>query len=345
MKFDTFEKGKPLLYLPEITERAGPYKVFFLFITEDYHKKGSYAKVVVCKTVDLLSICNTIGEFRQIQKEREDVLFNGDYKFVIDLNCLKEYDERELFVYEKMYLFLLEREEKYKRYLKNSYYFRRDEPDLFYSPFFSRLKRNCCFYKVRFCLRCAALFLKRCSKVIICPIIFLCDLIRNNYESFNAYMDYKARLTDYDNYTKRSKMLFFARGEKEFEREKEELEKKYHETKEKYINSTLGNFNLFVATIGLIFSIIINIFLVYTNSKEKEQMNYQIDKLHSENNITQQDIIRLETSLEQTRKEMEDKIENKDEIIDILKKELEILDHYNEKLIELKQIELKQQER
>ena len=146
MKFDTFTKGKKLLYLPEITEKTVPYEVFFMFITEDYYKSGSYAKIVVCKNESSLNICNNIEEFRCKQKEQEDLYFNDDYKFIVDLNTLKEFNDKLKFEYEKLYLFILTKDELYRKLLKKSYLFRKDEPSLFFSPFFSGLKKVYFFY-------------------------------------------------------------------------------------------------------------------------------------------------------------------------------------------------------
>jgi len=285
--------------------------------------------VVVCRNETSLDICDTIDEFRCKQGENEELLFNNDYKFIVDLNSLKEFSEKTQATYEKLYLFLLENEEKYRKLLNKSFLFRKDEPDLFYSPFFSNLKKVHYFFQVRFFIKCLFLRIKKIGK-IFGPIIFLFDLVENNYQSFNTYMDYKSRLADYNKKSMKSQILFYAQSEKGFEKSKAEIENKFNQAKENYLNSTLNNFNLFVAIIGLIISIFINILLVNINNNERSMMQNTLDELRKENIDIKQSVSDLDFLLNQHQIE----INRKDELITILRNEIEIFIKLSDREVE-----------
>ena len=285
--------------------------------------------MVVCRNETSLDICDTIDEFRCKQGENEELLFNNDYKFIVDLNSLKEFSEKTQATYEKLYLFLLENEEKYRKLLNKSFLFRKDEPDLFYSPFFSNLKKVHYFFQVRFFIKCLFLRIKKIGK-IFGPIIFLFDLVENNYQSFNTYMDYKSRLADYNKKSMKSQILFYAQSEKGFEKSKAEIENKFNQAKENYLNSTLNNFNLFVAIIGLIISIFINILLVNINNNERSMMQNTLDELRKENIDIKQSVSDLDFLLNQHQIE----INRKDELITILRNEIEIFIKLSDREVE-----------
>lgn len=272
MKFDKMQKGKELLYLPNIDDREGPRKVFFLFQTEDFYSTTTSAKIILTTEQNECTRLLNLDQFRQEQQISVDFNDDNKYIFIFDLNTIGKYTKRRLLKTILFYVFLLKWEKTYKSLERWSNIFNISEPTLFYSTFFIVIRKRNMFRKTLFVLRCLYLCMKGVFKYLIAyPVIFVFDTVKLTFET---YSDYRKSITDKKYYELKSmsaKMAYLSIGKDEFEKQKTNNEEIFKKAKEKYLSSNMAFITIMLAFIGILISQIIS-------TNKENDANNQIEK-------------------------------------------------------------------
>lgn len=282
MKFGKLEIGHPLLYLPEISDRIGPRKVYFLYKTEDYDSKSVSAKIITTTSQEAISNLPNIATFREEQRSNIDFNIDSKYILVFDFNSIHKYSESSLRRYIVLYDFSLRRESIYKRLEKWAKPFSEDDPTLFYSKFVGRLKKVKFFGRSRFYIRCAYLGIKGILKYLAYPFIFLFDLLVLTFDTYSKYRKSISERRQYSKKSMRSKMAYLGLGEKAFNEERAKKDAALDQAKTKYLNTNIAFLTLIIALLGLIASQIID---ALDNSSSKailEVKNAKVEQLQDE---------------------------------------------------------------
>ena len=330
MNFEKMKKGTELIKLPDYYHHNFPFKIYFLFLTEDYGKKG-YAQIVVTTKID---ICNKYNSISELRKDGDIVFFNPDIIFIIDLTEIKKHSEYLLKVYNSFDCFIKKNMKVFNAVMKWAYPFQGENYSMLNS-FYIRTIKVCPFiFRIRFIITNIINIIIGAIKYLLFIPIFVFDIFKY---SFRNYINYKKEKNEYENLKKYAYVIAYP-DTSEIKKQEiiEEARKKLDIVKVEYLNSNNVLLTLLISIVGIIIALWIsykqienismkNEILMKTNNEntiEIEKLNHEIINLKiidNKMNITKlkDEEQRLNSIIEVNNKLLKEKIDELEKKIQI----------------------------
>jgi hypothetical protein len=317
MNFKLIRKGKELIKLPDYFHHHYPFKVYFLFPTEDYGKKG-YAQIVVTKNIE---ICNKYSTIAELRNDFDTTCFDRDIIFIVDICEIRKYSENLLNTYCSFNKFIEKNINLFNISLKWLHPLQGDKFSALNSFYIRTVKITPFLFRMRYVIAIIFNFIIGTFKYPFFILIFIFDIFKY---SFGGYIEYKKKKNDHNNIKKYAYMIAYPdTSEKKKDEIIDESSKILEKSKIEYLNSNNSLLTLLIS----IFGIIITLWISYQEINILKNENKKLNGINIENYIEIENLKNAMIDLKIKRNEFDiNKLkENENNLNIIIEKEIELI--------------------